>query len=178
MFNLNLLPPKEKENLAYAMKRRAVIAVGAGLAAIALTSIALLLPTFFLLVFQKAEMVRAVDLASQSNARVGVDGVMREVKEINRLAAKALGHDRGRIIISNIFESVFKDIPPAVRVRSLRFDPVSKDLIIDGFSPNRQALLDFLNNLKKNPLASKVYSPTSNIIREADIDFIVTVNVK
>lgn len=178
MLNLNLLPPKEKENLAYAMKRRAVIAVGAALAAAALTSIALLLPTFFLLVFQKSEVVRAVDLASQSNARAGVDGVMKEIKEINQLAAKVLGHKSGRIVISDLFESVFKDLPPSVRIRSLRFDAASKDLVIDGFSPTRQAILDFVNNLKANSFAAKVFSPTSNIIREADIDFTVTLSVK
>lgn len=178
MLNLNLLPPRHRENIAFEMRARAVLAVGSGLILVALAAAALLLPTFFLLVFQKNELEREVKLERQQGQRAGVPEEAERIERLNSLARVVLNQETESLPVFPIFEAVFRDVPPALRLESARFRSAEKEVVIAGFAPTRLAMLEFLRALENNPRVAKISSPVTNIIKEADIKFSVTVIVK
>ncbi len=177
MLDLNLLPPKEKINLRYGMRTRAVLAVGGILASAFIASISLLAPTLFALFFQKSELLQAVDVAAETSLRAGVPKNIGDLNAAKRLAKSALTNDAKSDLASGLLRAVFADVPNGIRLESLKVNLESNDINIGGFSPDRQTLLAFLSNLKNNPSIASVSSPVANIIKETDISFSVSAKV-
>ncbi len=177
MLNLNLLAPKEKENLAYAVKTRAVAALGAGFAVSLLISVGLLLPTIFLLFFQRGEALRRAELENESSERAGVTAELLGVNTANKLAGRVLEHEAKRRLTSETLKSLFGDVPLTLRLESLGFDPAAGKLDISGFAPTRAVMLEFLAALRQDQSFGHVSSPDSNIIRESNINFSVTITL-
>lgn len=178
MLELNLLPPKEKNNLAYEMRTRAVLAVSGGLAAVALIFIALLLPTVFLLFFQKAEMLHVLDIERENSLRASVPEHITSLNKTNRLARLVIQREGSDFKVFPVIESFLKSIPSSIRLSSFSFDKEKKELVVNGYAPTRESMIEFKRALESNSLAAKVDSPPSNLIKETDIDFSIKVTVK
>ncbi len=178
MFELNLLPPREKANLEYEMKTRAVVAVATWLGAVLLIFTALLLPTIFLLSFQKAEVLRAVKLELASQEQAGVTSQVKRLGEINRLAGVIVRHERESAQFFALFEALFRDVPSTVRLQSVKLQSASKEVAIEGFAPTRASLLEFIATLQADPRLLRASSPVANLIKETDIKFSIIATVK
>lgn len=178
MLELNLLPPKEKSNLAYEMRTRAVLAVSGGLVAAALTFIALLLPTVFLLFFQKAEMLRVLNIERENSLRAGVPKHANNLSQANHLARLVIQYGGPDFKVFPVIESILKSIPASIRLSSFTFDKEKKELVVNGYAPTRESMIEFKRALEANPIAVKVDSPPGNLIKEADIDFSIKLTVK
>lgn len=178
MLNLNLLPPEEKRDLAYIIRARAIAAVAGGLGLALIIFMALLLPTVFFVAFQKSEVVRALEIERESQRRSGISAQTAEIQSANRLAEIVLNREKNPARIYPLFESVFRDAPPQVRLGIIRFRFQERELALEGFSPARSDLLGFIAALNRNPLIKSVSSPVTNIIKEADIKFSLAVKLK
>ncbi|MBI4132879.1 MAG: hypothetical protein HY473_02235 [Candidatus Sungbacteria bacterium] len=178
MLNLNLLPPQEKINLAYEMKARALRAVSMWLVGIFIIFAVLLLPTIFLLGFQKREVGRSVELELRSQERSGVAGELKAIQEINRLASVVAKHANTRELLFPVFEDIVRDIPSAIRLQAMRFRSSSQEMTLEGYAPTRASLLELLRALEMDPRIGKVSSPVANLIPESNITFSVVATVK
>lgn len=178
MLDLNLLPPAEKEQLVYIWRARALSVIASGFIAVFAVSSVLLLPTFFLLFFQKIEAVRAVAIGRDAEERTGAGKRIEAVARANRLASTVRDYEAKRGDLFGLFESLFRNVPADVRLGSVAFRSQARELTVRGFAPTRQGLLLFLENMKANPRIAAVSSPVANLIREADIDFSVVVTLK
>lgn len=178
MLALNLLPPREKEKLVYVWRARALIVMASGFTVAFAVSFVLLLPTFFLLFFQKVETVRAVAIARETEERTGVKKRIEAIAQANRLGDVVRNHETTRGNLFGLFESLFRNVPAGIRVESVKFRSQARELTMHGFAPTRPELLLLLKNLEANPRIAKVSSPVTNLIREADIDFSVVVTLR
>lgn len=178
MLNLNLLPPQEKRSVAYEVRARAVAAVGAGLIAVFLIGLALLLPTVFLLGFQKSEVVRAANIELQSQEQSGVANHVLEIEDANRLAAAFVREEKSREGVFPLFAAIIRSVPPSVRLESLYLHAEAREVTIEGFSPSRELLLTLLQSLEREPHFTKVSSPVANLVKPSDIRFSITATVK
>lgn len=178
MLNLNLLPPAEKEKLIYVWRARALAVIAGGFIAVLVVSAVLLLPTFFLLFFQKAEAIRAVAIGREAEERIGVKERIEAVERINRLATSVRDHEARRGDLFGLFASLFGNVPGDVALRSVAFRSQAREVTLRGFAPTRQGLLRFLENLEADPRVARVSSPVANLIRETDIDFTVAITLK
>lgn len=178
MLNLNLLPPQEKAKLAYAMRTRAVMAVAGAVGGVFLIGLALFLPTAFLLGFQRSEILRAVDLERESQIQAGIGKELERLMAVMRLAEVVSRSEERRPDLFSLIEGVLRTAPPAIQLQTLRFNSESRELTVDGFSPRRTVLLEFLRGLEGHPRIAKVSSPVVNIIKEADIRFSLTAVIK
>lgn len=178
MLNLNLLPPEEKRNLAYAIRTRAVIALCGGLVSVFVIFMVLLLPTFFLLVLQKSDVLRAVMIERESQERAGIAAQAAELIGINQLAERVVRHEKDQLKIFPLFEAVAREVPPTVHLKTLKLRSGPRELAVEGFAPTREDLLQFLRALERHPAVEKVSSPLSNLIKETDITFSVVAKLK
>src|SRR3989338_3301432 len=175
---LNLLPPAEKEKLVYVWRVRALIVIASGFIAVLAVSFVLLLPTFFLLAFQKTEAIRAVAIERDAEERTGLTKRVEIVERANRLGVAVRDHEAKRGDLFGLFESLFRNVPAGIRLESIPFRSKTRELTISGFAPARQVLLLLLKNMEENPRIAKVSSPVANLIREADINFSVAVTLR
>lgn len=171
MLNLNLLSPEEKVGLAYLMRRRAILALGAGLAGALAVFAALLLPTIFSLAFQLAEAERAGRIERERQDRSGFPDRSDRIREVNRWAEAVSRAASGRPEITPAIRSILDTVPPAVRLSAFTLKAETGVLSVEGFSPTRQDFLSLLDALRANPRIAKVSSPVQNLIRETDIRF-------
>lgn len=178
MLNVNLLPPREKENLAYIFESRAVIAVGSAVIAVSFIFLVLLLPTFFALVFQKAEIVRAVALEAQGQERSGIAKRAERVRAANFLADRIVRYEQKQDPIAPLFQAITRAVPPSIRLHSIAFHKDRREFSLDGRAPARADLLRFTRSLEADPRVAKVTSPVSNLVREADVAFTLTITLR
>lgn len=178
MLHLNLLPPEEKLNLAYIIRARTVAAAAGGLGLALIIFMALLLPAVFLVAFQKSEVIRALEIERENQGRSGISAKTAEIQSAKRLAGIVLDHEKNPVRIYPMLEGVFRDVPAQVRLGIIRFRFQERELALEGFSPARSDLLGFIAALNQNPAVKNVSSPVTNIIKEADIKFSLTVKLK
>lgn len=178
MLNTNLLPPAEKLSLAYELRTRALLAVASGLGALLVIGLALLLPTIFFLGFVKSEVVRSLDLAQRQADQAGLSADADRIENANHRADSVLHHADATASVSSKINSLIQAVPSAVAFSSLSYQAKSREIVIQGSSPTRSAFLQFLDALGKVPVVANVSSPISNVIRETNVAFSVTVALR
>ena len=178
MLNLDLLPPEEKLNLARVFRRRAVVGVGGGMAAVFAIFLILLLPTIFMLVAEKSELLRAVRIERDIQKKAGADRQAADAKKVNLLAEKILEYNKKRRKVFPLFEAVIRETPPSVEIERILLSSAPGEIAISGFSGTREDLLKFLNALSKNPNIEKVSSPVTNLVKERNVRFSLTAKLK
>lgn len=178
MLNLNLLPPKEKLSLSYEMKTRAVLAVAAGLVIAFVVAAVLLLPAFFILSSQRANVMRTLDLEMEKNARSGVGAGVGELSRVNALAKAVIGYENNRPRIYELFEGVFGAVPQDVTLKDVRLRLADKNFVVDGFASTRPLLLGFVRGLEQNPQIKSVSLPVINLVKGTNINFFLSAVIK
>lgn len=178
MLHLNLLPPDEKRTLRAAMRSRAIFAVSSGIVAIVAVYLVLLAPTFLRISLQTSDILRAVRLETENQERIGIADIVERMQATNRLADAALAADTHERSVSVRFENAFAVVPSALSLNRARYQTTTRQLAIEGFSPNRALLLTFIRGLEGLPSVASVSSPVGNLIRETDIRFTLTVTFR
>ncbi len=178
MLQLNLLSPEAKAALAYERYRRAVLWFGGGLAVALLIFLVLLLPTYFFLIFQRGEVLRALELEMRSEEFLKSREVESFIREVNALARAIRVEEASRITLSPLLAEVIRALPPAVTISSLQFEERRRELALTGHADTRAAFLQTLANLRANPRFESLSSPITNIIRDRDIDFTLKATLK
>lgn len=178
MLNLNLLPPDEKTNLAYELRTRAVLRAGWLLVACLLIAGVLFLPTMFLLSFQKSEVARTLELERLREERSGIREEMVKVKTANREADIITQNLMTRRTSSGLLEDLLGAIPTGISLSHVTYTASSNIVLISGFAETRSSFLAYLDTLRRNARVAGVASPVSNVIRDTDITFSITVALR
>jgi Tfp pilus assembly protein PilN len=178
MLNLNLLPPDEKTNLAYEFRTRAVLRVGLLLLACLSIAGTLFLPTMFLLSFQKTEVARTLELEHLREERSGIRDEVARVKEVNQEADVVTQNLTTRRTSSDLLTGLLGAIPAGISLSDVTYMSSSNAVLIAGFAPTRALFLVFLDSLRKDARVTEVASPVSNVIRDTDITFSITITLR
>ena len=178
---INLLPPEEKKKLLLEKKRKIV-------------TIFWLLAVFFILCLILFLFLAKIYLQSEIKSKKAVLAVVdkgieqtkiknirQRVKSAN-LNFKRLGSFyRQKIYFSDILKNISEVIPQNIFLTSISIkfsankkkEPVA-EISLSGFSPTREILFDFKENLQNSGYFKDVYFSPSNWIKATNINFFIT----
>ena len=170
---LYLLPSEEKNSIQREYQaRRLTLCFALGFFLVAF-SIVFLLPSYFL----SDQKERAAQMQADSAARSAGTAVTRDGKNsLSDLRAKMAVLGAVRLSASVPIDSVVVDRGPGVQVKEFSYaeaGPKAFLLQIQGVAASRDALLAFVDALRKDKLFSAVDFPISSFAKDSDISFVI-----
>lgn len=149
----------------------------AGLAAAGfVVATVLLFPTELALVLQKADVLRATNIEADNAAAADFKSREGAIGELNALASSVLESRSGAMW--PLWRAVLARVPSRVRLASVSYDRNAHTMALAGRAASRDDFLAFLEALRSAPEIASVDSPVSNVIREHDAPFTMTLSIR
>ena len=179
---LNLLPQKEKEELIQEESFKLVLVLGI-LILIFLICLSLILFSIGISIGGQLAIEKA--LLSQKETEIShLRDLEKEIKNLNLTFSKLNSFYQKNPNFVKILEITSKTLPPGTYLTSFNFNLPAKDkkylgeVILNGYSPTREILLEFKKNLEQEELFQEVYFPPANWVEPTDINFTVNFKIK
>jgi len=179
---LNLLPQKEKEELIQEESFKLVLVLGI-LILIFLICLSLILFSIGISIGGQLAIEKA--LLSQKETEIShLRDLEKEIKNLNLTFSKLDSFYQKNPNFVKILEITSKTLLPGTYLTSFNFNPLAKDkkylgeVILNGYSPTREILLEFKKNLEQEELFQEVYFPPANWVEPTDINFTVNFKIK
>ncbi len=169
LIKLNLLPPSEKEDLAFREKQRWVLLYGGAILGITLIFIVLLVANW-LSVFIQLKNANT-DLLNLQQGEKGLDIKTQEenFQNLNRILETIDRYQSNQKRFSLILIELAQITPANIHLESI---DIKKDqMTLSGFAPERKNLLEFEKVLKESHFFNSVENPLSNLIKAENITF-------
>lgn len=176
MKHINLLPKAKQQELAYETLFRGIVRF---LEIAAITFILVFLGQFAIWSYLRAEEVNLVgDIAQlkiitdkQDNAEL-----KGEIREINAQITDFKNLLDGTPAWSKAVRTLASHVPTGVRVGNISANTTKKELEIRGYSPTREAVIEFYNAVRDDTdnFASINY-PLENVAKPTDVSFSFTI---
>jgi len=174
---INLLPPSYQQELRQEENRRLILILGM-LFLIFLISVTSILFSVKLYIQGKLESVNVLlDLEEKTLQTSEIQSFRERINSINQNLSKLNAFYEKQISSISILEKVFKTLPPEIYLTAFSWQKNTSQVIISGFSPNREILFLFQKNLEESKEFSGIELPTQNWIKPVDIDFRVTFKI-
>ncbi len=180
---INLLPLKEKEGLIEEEKWKIVLVLGV-LILFFLFSLFLILFSIKIHISERTAVQKI--LLEQKEAELKTPQMLplkEKIKQSNLILAELKSFYQQQPYLTEVIERISKALPQGVNLTNLslisRF-PEKKELEgrLLGFSPSREVLVKFKENLEKDNNFKNVYFPPINWVKPIDIDFTVTFQIE
>jgi len=179
---LNLLPQKEKEELIQEESFKLILILGI-LILIFLICLSLILFSIGISIGGQLAIEKA--LLSQKETEIShLRDLEKEIKNLNLTFSKLDSFYQKNPNFVKILEITSKTLPPGTYLTSFNFNLPAKDkkylgeVILNGYSPTREILLEFKKNLEQEELFQEVYFPPANWVEPTDINFTVNFKIK
>jgi len=179
---INLLPPQEKEELKQEESFKLVLILGI-LILIFLICLSLILFSIGISIGGQLAIEKA--LLSQKETEIShLRDLEKEIKNLNLTFSKLDSFYQKNPNFVKILEITSKTLLPGTYLTSFNFNPLAKDkkylgeVILNGYSPTREILLEFKKNLEQEELFQEVYFPPANWVEPTDINFTVNFKIK
>ena len=101
-----------------------------------------------------------------------------KIKEVKEDLNKIFQIEENQPKWSNFLKNISVLAPEEIKLASFKSDVNSKDIKITGFAPTREIFISFEKALREDPKIIDVVSPISNILKEKNIDFSLTLKIK
>lgn len=176
---INILPIEERKKVIRDYKDRRLVVASIIIIIAMLISFILLTSLMGILILRKRSL--DASFASQEiEQKFNLPAILNEVKIANQqaeiiLAAKQEGFKPAPILVL-----LNNNLTDQITVRKINFTPQDKNqiiLVVEGRSATRKVLLEFIERLKKETAFIEIDSPISNLIREYDNDFKMTIKI-
>ena len=174
---INLLPPQQKEELFQEERFKLVLTLGIIILAflVFLTSILFSIKTSLLanLEIQKIYFEqREKELESPE-----IRELEGKIKNYNLTLSKLETFYQGQPDLTSILEEISQTLPQGTYLTSLNFNPQISQISLTGFSPNREILLQFKENLEKTEGLKEIYFPPASWLPATNINFSVNFKI-
>ncbi len=183
---INILPIDDRKEIKKEYFRRFIAVSLVLLGATFAMAIVMLLPTVLFLSDYEQNYKDQLAYTSSKLADAGLSEIKPFVDELNR-KTKILTDTNGFQSTSRVAGEILSLGGPGVAISSfsMRVDGKKELVSVSGQSATRKNLLDFLDNLKKCkalPLNGcvpfeSIVSPVSNILKDKDISFSITMEI-
>ncbi len=179
---INLLPPKYKSNLKQEENWKVIMILGILFLSI-LISFSLIL--YAMNIFLDGE-INFQKIIYEQKERELENPKMRSLQEnltaFNRTFSRLDAFYQGRLRMAAILESISTVIPPEISLTNLVFKPDPEDkknieCLLAGFSPYRETLLSFRDQLEKSDHFSHINFPAASWVKPTDINFTVNFTI-
>ncbi len=137
------------------------------------SGVVLLLPSYFSLTFQEKDILRQIELTKKSVEAKRVEEAEQSIRNVNKKLEILAAHKSSPI--SAYLAALSAKTLGGVTLSSITFSKEKQTLEIRGKASERPYFLKFLENLKEEERFKSINSPISNLLKERDLDFVVTV---
>jgi len=179
---INLLPPQEKEELKQEESFKLVLILGI-LILIFILCLSLIL--FSIGISIGGQLAAQKVFLSQKETEISqFQELEKKIKNLNLTFSKLDSFYQENPSFVKILEITSKTLPSGTYLTSFNFNPLAKDkkylgeVILNGYSPSREILLEFKKNLEQEELFQEVYLPPTNWVEPTDINFTVNFKLK
>jgi len=172
---MNFLPEEDKRKTKKEYLRRLFVIVGIfSFLAVSIGIILLLSPHIFLK-DQEDNLERQLSVSEERISRGKLENIIPFVEKLNAKIS-LLNSGGNRVEEKSAFiKIILEEKTNKIKINDFYFD--KGKILIQGLSENRQTLLSFVDYLKKKKEFKNVESPVSNLIKEEDIEFRLTIEL-
>lgn len=172
---INLIPDDARNQLRTAQVWHIFSTFGFFVAAIIVIGFAALLPSLIRLRFMIADFTYAREVEERSPIKRALEEQTRALTDLESRARDVLAHARTTPSFEDILQEVARIAPAGIDFLTTRFEEES--FIIEGHYEHRSSFLAFLEALKTNALVKSISSPLSNLLKESDALFSITLTL-
>lgn len=166
---INLLPPKAKTELFQEEIKKLIIISGI-LVLLFFTSLTLIL--FAVKTYISAK-VASYEILVESEQKQLETPATKDLKQkvtlINKNLSKLNSFYQEKANLIGVFETIADILPSEMYLVNFSYQEKTSEIILSGFAPYRETLLEFKKNIEKEFPGS--YFPPQNWIKSKDIDF-------
>lgn len=179
----NLLPPQQIEKNISEYRLRLAGTALAMFAGVLVLAAVLLVPSYLLATHKRTVIENDPIWQNDKDGEMSrekqkeFEGIIKETNTI----LDTLGRTDAEFHVSeDIIEKIVGFKTPSITVSGIFFDAVSEGsmLSIKGIATNRQSLVSFTDMLKKDPAFASVDLPISNLVKDRDISFSISIKLK
>lgn len=173
---INLLPQTQKEKLKEEKEKRILVH---WLILILFFNLTLSFSLLSLKIFL-SEKLKKEKLELENQEKILKLEGKNEILETNKLVSELLNFEKEHKEVSKALNKIFQILPPEIQINSVSISKTTLDkktkkegfqIILSGFSPERQSLLRLKSILEENFI--QVSFPTQVWVKEKEIDFSV-----
>ena len=175
---INLLPVGEKKKIHRDYVFRLLTVVLGVVSLSAVIGIVTLFPSYFISDFQKRAAIEEVERTRKTSGESDKENIASLLKEA-QLKLKILSSERKKVFLRTVFDTAIGYKPNTVVLTGMVYQEGSEGkltFIINGVADNREDLLVFSQNLKRDALFDNVELPVSNLAKDRNINFTLTIS--
>jgi hypothetical protein len=178
---INLIPPKEKERILVERINKVVVIHWF---LIFFFILCFILVLFSIKIYFKSQALSQDSMISVVKSQQELERVewfKEEMRVINEKIKNQNNYLKNRIYFSNIIERIAKALPENLKLNTFSTTLNEKGVVkvfVSGFALQREDLVALKERLEKEESISEVSFPASNWVKESNINFSATFNVK
>lgn len=172
---INLLPPQYKAELKEEENWKLTLILSI-LFLIFLVCSALILFSIKVSISGQAEAQKILLLQEEKKFEESqIQNLEEKITVSNQALLKLNSFYQSQTNLTEILEKISETLPTGVYLTILNFNPAQ--ISLSGFSPTREILLEFKQNLEQEELFGEIYFPPSNWVKPTDINFSVNFKI-
>lgn len=175
---INLLPPIQKEELKQEETFKLVLILGTVILAF-LISLTLILFSIKISLLADLEIQKIYFEQRKKELESPIIQELEEkIKNYNLTLSKLKTFYQEQLNLTSILEKIFQTLPQGTYLTNFNFNPQISQISLTGFTPSRETLLQFKENLEKTEYFKEIDFPTKNWLQATDIDFSVNFKIE
>jgi len=176
MIDLNLLPLKEKETIIFKKSRHYLLFFWKTIFCILVIFLTLLFSFYLHLSIIFKTQTELIKVTKETPEIEEIEKIERDIKEIDDQITKIYTIQKEIVLWSKVIEDLISSIPQEVYLKNLSGH--GSEMIISGFAPTREHLINFEQSLKENKGFLDVYLPVFDLLKKTDITFNISLKFK
>lgn len=180
---INLLPPEEKRELLSEKRMRIIVILWVLILFFFFSLILILVSARIYLQIQVLSQKGFLQEVETESKQPEMKNLKEEISSINQTLIKLESFYSRKIYFSKILERISGILPEEVYLTNFSATlsgteekPILK-ISLSGFSPTREVLFEFREELGKEADFKDVDFPSANWVKATDIDFLVSFNI-
>ena len=182
---INLLPLQYKKELQQEEKYKLTLILGT-LVLIFLICLILILFSIKISISGQIEAQKILLLQEEKKFKESqIQNLEEKIITSNQSLSKLNSFYQNQTNLTEILEKISETLPPTTYLTALSFNPLTTakeekyiaQISLSGFSPTREILLEFKENLEKEEIFGEIYFPPSNWVEPTDIDFSLNLQI-
>lgn len=173
---INLLPQETQTGAKkiYHIRRR--IACLLALSLLLIIALVLLVPAFILVSIRSTDAEKLIAIAEAQPITAVSNKAREEIRRVNALSTRLISIVDPNPMVSKVIDVVISLKGDGVSLTRMQYGG-SGDMTLRGTAKSREDLLEFLSVLEKRGEFAKVHSPVSNLIDDADVDYVIQLKI-
>lgn len=177
---MNLLSFENQIAVKKEYLRRLFLAAGFFLLSTALIVLFFLASLFFSVNLQKKAIGEAISLMQKNLSRQSETEIISLISNINSQVTELNENRKETVGVNRFIKKIIEIKSDGITIESFAASGLGEmkypnQILLKGRSLTRPELIQFIENLKKERIFSRIESPLSNFLKEKDIDFIITI---